>query len=189
MACPSPRPSWAQLGGAESRWGAGKEGERGVGLPTSLVSCSLARRLFGKWGEGVKGRGRGAHCLVHLLNQSLSGDTGQCWLWACSPEGAGEGLLSVKCPTPHLLLVPSMFQNLALLNSDHTVYCLNSWILLSAKRVLLVITPGPSQVNQAITSAYLKDPTPHRHYLLTSWPWLGMGPSLHLNNYPLPHLR
>lgn len=42
-----------------------------MGLP-----ISLARRLFGKWGEGGRERGRRAHCLVPLLNQSLSGDTG-----------------------------------------------------------------------------------------------------------------
>lgn len=80
---------------------------------------------------------------------------GQRLLWACSREVAGEELISVSCPTPPLLSVPSMSHNLALLSSDHTIYSLNFGTFV-ARRVLLGMTPGPSQVNQAIPSSSLK---------------------------------
>lgn len=75
----------------------------GLGLPISLLSCSLARRLC-LVREGVKERGRRAHCFVYLLNQSLSRDM-------AGRSSFGPGLVAgrrvrsdlflVKCPTSH----------------------------------------------------------------------------------------
>lgn len=81
-------------------------GPVGVGLPIGLVSCSLAGRLCSVSGDGVKERGRGAHCLghlAHLLSQSLSKG-----LQGTSSFGPGlvtgramvSDLPQVECPAP-----------------------------------------------------------------------------------------
>lgn len=75
----------------------------GLGLPISLLSCSQARSLC-LVREGVTERGRRAHCLIHLLNQSLSRDmAGRSSFGPGLVAGRGvrSDLLLVKCPPSH----------------------------------------------------------------------------------------
>lgn len=150
-------------------------------------------------GRGSEGKGEEGSLSCSSAKSACQETQESCWLWACSREGPGEELLSVKCPTPHLLFVPSASQNLALMNSDHIICCLNSWMLLSAKRVLLIITLGPSQLHQTM-SPYLTATLPSSSWALPAslMAMAGDGPvclapsplsSIHLNSHPLPHLR